>query len=110
MDFSQDLETLTRNLGEIVNTKTVIGDPVTVGEVTIVPVVTAAVAFGAGSGGAGVNGGGGAGGGLGLKPEAIVIIKGEEVNVFPIRNRTAIDKIADLLPDILSMIRDDKDR
>ena len=44
------LETLLKDFGEILTTETVIGDPITVGKVTILPVVSVSFAFGSGGG------------------------------------------------------------
>ena len=63
----------------MLNRKTVVGEPITIQDNTIIPLVSVGFGFGAGSGtgGESKNGegsGGGTGGGGGVKPVAILVI------------------------------------
>ncbi len=74
-------------LENLISSKTVIGDPITVGEVTLVPIIKANFGFGMGSGNAdGIKKGGASGGGGGavISPVAIVVVKGQEVDMLVI--------------------------
>ena len=71
--------------------KTVIGEPIQMGNVTMIPAVT--VSFGMGNGGGTGSDqkgekGTGSGGGFGAKvtPTAMIIIKGDNVEILPINN------------------------
>ncbi|HEY5633838.1 MAG TPA: spore germination protein GerW family protein [Burkholderiaceae bacterium] len=93
-------------VGEIermLNTKTVVGEPIAVEGNTLIPLISVGFGFGAGAGegndpkkGAGSGGGTGAGGGV--KPVALVIINKDGVRVETIKGATAslIDKVADV--------------
>lgn len=93
-------------IGEIermLNTKTVVGDPITVDGNTLIPLISVGFGFGFGAGegsdpkkGAG-NGGGVAGGG-GVKPVALVIIGKDGVRVETVKGGAAslVDKLADV--------------
>ena len=102
----KDIETLfNKAVGEIeriLNTKTVVGDPITVEGNTLIPLISVGFGFGVGSGegtdpkkGAGT--GGGTGGGGGVKPVALIIVNKDGVRVEPVKGAAAslVDKIAD---------------
>jgi len=84
----QILKTLLDEIKTIARTETILGDPITVGANTIIPVCRIMFGFGAGGGegemqekkGGGTGGGGG--GGVKVEPAAFIVIKGEEVTVL----------------------------
>lgn len=101
-----DIENLFgKAIGEIehmLNTKTVVGDPITVENNTLIPLVSVGFGFGVGSGegndpkkGAGT--GGGTGGGGGVKPVALVIVNKDGVRVETVKGGAAslVEKIAE---------------
>ena len=103
----KDVENLfTRAIDEIermLNTKTVVGEPITVDGNTLIPLVSVGFGFGVGGGegndpkkGAGSGGGTGAGGGV--KPVALVIINKDGVRVEPVKGGAAalVDKVAEV--------------
>jgi uncharacterized spore protein YtfJ len=88
----------------MLNTKTVVGDPITVEGSTLIPLVSVGFGFGDGGGegtdpskGAGT--GGGTGGGGGVKPVALIIINKDGVRVEPIKGGTTsvLEKIAETI-------------
>jgi uncharacterized spore protein YtfJ len=97
-------------LGEIekvLSTRTVVGEPITIQEATLIPLIS--VGFGFGAGGAAGKGeakqkgegtGGGTGGGAWVKPIAVVIMDKAGVRVEPIRGglTAAIEKIGETIP------------
>jgi uncharacterized spore protein YtfJ len=102
-----DIENLFgKAIGEIermLNTKTVVGDPITVEGNTLIPLISVGFGFGVGSGqgtdpkkGSGT--GGGAGGGGGVKPVALIIIGKDGVRVETVKGGAAslAEKIADV--------------
>jgi uncharacterized spore protein YtfJ len=87
----------------MLNTKTVVGEPITVDGNTLIPLISVGFGFGVGAGegtdpkkGAGT--GGGAAGGGGVKPVALIIINKDGVRVEPVKGGAAslLDKIADV--------------
>lgn len=87
----------------MLNTKTVVGEPITVDGNTLIPLISVGFGFGVGAGegtdpkkGAGT--GGGAAGGGGVKPVALIIINKDGVRVEPVKGgaATLVDKIADV--------------
>ncbi|MDH3589486.1 MAG: spore germination protein GerW family protein [Gammaproteobacteria bacterium] len=104
----EDIETLfEKNVGEIerlLNTKTVVGEPIEVGGNTLIPLVNVGFGFGVGEGQGtepqkGSGHGGGTGGGGGVKPVALVVINEDGVRVDPIKSGTAsvLEKVAETI-------------
>lgn len=103
----KDIENLfSKSIGEIermLNTKTVVGEPITVEGNTLIPLISMGFGFGVGSGEGnhpkkGVGTGGGTGGGGGVKPIALVIINDDGVRVETIKGGAAsvMEKIAEV--------------
>lgn len=97
---------LTTTLGEIeriLNTKTVIGEPIVLDGTTVIPLVNVGFGFGAGSGAGKAPGkeeegaGAGAGGGGGVKPVAVLIADKDGVRVEPLKGATVsiAEKVVD---------------
>ncbi|MDH3527240.1 MAG: spore germination protein GerW family protein [Gammaproteobacteria bacterium] len=104
----EDIEKLfDKAVGEIermLNTKTVVGEPITVEGNTLIPLVSVGFGFGVGGGQGtepkkGSGQGGGTGGGGGVKPVALIIINADGVRVEPIKSGTAsaLEKIAEAI-------------
>lgn len=86
----------------MLNSKTVVGEPITVQDNTLIPLINVGFGFGVGAGKGtdphkGAGQGGGTGGGGGVKPVALVIINKDGVRVEAIKSATAsvLEKIAD---------------
>ena len=100
-------------LGEIekvLNTKTVVGEPITVEGRTLIPLISIGFGFGAGGGSGkgeakqkGEGEGGGTGGGAWVRPKAVVIIDKDGIRVEPIRGglSTAIEKLGETIPQMI---------
>ena len=94
----------------ILNTRTVVGDPISVEGNTIIPLMTVGFGFG-GGGGSGrdhkttsVEGlGGGSGGGGGMKPVAVIVVNKDGVRVEPIRRgaATMVEKVGEAVGRII---------
>lgn len=89
---------LTATIGEIermLNSKTVVGEPIALDGTTVIPLVNVGFGFGAGGGtgkGTGKEGegsGGGAGGGGGVKPVAVLIADKQGVRMEMVKGATA---------------------
>ena len=95
-------------LKEIAKSETVIGDAVTVGEMTVIPVVKISVGFGAGGGqgehektGAGFGGGGG--GGARIEPVAFIILDKTGASLLPV-SKGKWEGIIDAIPGLAKKI------
>ena len=88
----------------LLNSKTVVGEPITAGENTIIPLVSVGFGFGAGGGrgkesSEGEGAGGGTGGGGGIKPVAVLIVNKDGVRLEQVKSGTAsvLEKVADTI-------------
>ena len=86
----------------LINTKTVVGEPINVDGRTLIPLVSVGFGFGAGGGEGndpkkGAGNGMGVGGGGGVKPVALVVVDADGVRVEPVKGSAAtiVDRIAD---------------
>ena len=94
-----------KTVGEIermLNSKTVVGEPIKVANHTLIPLINVGFGFGVGEGEGtepekGSGQGGGTGGGGGVKPVALVVVNDEGVRVEPIKSGTAsvLEKVAE---------------
>ena len=98
------LKTALDEIERLLTTKTVVGEPIKIGENTIVPLVAVGFGFGGGGGAgedpkhAGSKGAGsGAGGGAGIRPIALVVVdKDGKVRVEPVRaSASIVEKVGD---------------
>ena len=96
-------------LKEIANSETIIGEAITVGEKTVVPVIK--VTFGFGAGGAqgesekvGGGFGGGGGGGAKIEPAAFIIMDEKGIKLLMAGKGGKWDQIIDAIPAITNKI------
>lgn len=107
------LERTLAKLREMVDVSSVIGDPIVVGDVTILPISKVSVGFGGGGSDytkSGVSNdvpfGGGLGGGVKVTPIAFLVVKGESVRMIPVAApaNTTADRVVEMVPDVLDKI------
>lgn len=100
-------------LGQMLDARHVVGEPMTFGHATVVPLVSVGFAFGAGGGGgggtspakggeSGEGGGGGGGAGGGVKPIAVLIIQDGAVRLERIPDApSGLDKLGAAVAGVL---------
>ncbi len=101
--FNETVNALFQGMDGFISTKTVVGEPMHVENTIIIPL--ADVSFGVG---AGVfakdqnndNGGGGIGGKI--QPSALLIIQDGTTKLVSLHNQGALNKVMDLVPDIIN--------
>jgi uncharacterized spore protein YtfJ len=100
-------------LKEVANSETVIGDPVTVGNRTVIPVMKISFGFGAGGGQGEESGkagfGGGGGGGARIEPAAFIIMDEKGVSLLPAA-KGKWDTLIDTIPGIAKKLSALKDK
>jgi sporulation protein YtfJ len=97
---------------EMVDVNNVIGEPIVVGDITIIPVSKVSVGFGGGGSdyvknvGSGEPFGGGVGGGVKVNPVCFLIVKDGNVRMMPVAApaNTTADRIVEMVPDTLDKI------
>ena len=106
---SELFDTLFERLEKFIRTETVVGEPMQIGEVTMVPIISVSFGVGGGEGGGKDNkgnDGSGTGGGVGCKitPNAMLLVKNDEVSVVPLTSRGSLEKIVEMVPEIIAKI------
>jgi uncharacterized spore protein YtfJ len=114
-DIENMVKTTLSQIERVLSSKTVVGEPITVGETTLIPLLSMGFGFGA-AGGAGKadakqgNEGltGGTGGAGGMRPIAIIVIDKEGVRIEPIKSSVAaaIEKLGEKVPGVVEKIAD----
>lgn len=103
-NVNESINALCQKLGEFITSKTVVGEAVTVGEITLIPLIE--VTFGMGAGGSEKGSKDGCAGGMGAKvaPNAVIAIVNGNVQLINIKNQDALNKIIDLAPSIANKL------
>jgi uncharacterized spore protein YtfJ len=107
----QILKTILDEVKTIAKTETIIGEPITIANNTIIPVCKVCIGFGGGGGEGqmqekkGGGAGGGGGGGVKIDPAAFIVIKGEEVNVLGVKPGK-LESLFESVPGIIEKIRE----
>ena len=108
------IKTLMEEFRQISKTETVIGEPISVGSTTIIPV--SKISFGFGAGGRGqdegkASGGSGTGGGATIEPIAFLVITDERVQVHPVQKKDiSLSSLIDLIPDAIQKVKGLKEK
>jgi uncharacterized spore protein YtfJ len=89
----------------ILSTKSVVGEPITVNDTVIIPLVDVSFGMGAGSSSAEAKKKDNSGGGVGcsMDPCAVLVIRGDVVRIIPVEShQSPFVKLIDMVPDILN--------
>lgn len=106
MALADVIKTALDQIKYIANTETVIGKPISAGDVTLIPVSKVSVGFAAGGAGDSEknSGGTGTGGGINVTPIAFISVIGDDIRVHPLTPSDPLfDKILTSAPDLISM-------
>lgn len=102
--FNGVVNSLLSGMDGFLSSKTVVGEPITVGDTILIPFVD--VSFGVGAGTfRGEKKDNGAGGLTGkMTPTAVLVIQNNSTRVISIKNQDTVTKIIDMVPEILNKI------
>ena len=108
-NFNEVVNSMMQGMESFLSSKTVVVDPTQAGDTTIIPLVD--VTFGVGAGASSQEKkSGGAGGMTGkMSPSAVLVIKNGQVRLVNIKNQDTINKIIDMVPDIIDRFSSKKD-
>ena len=102
--FNSVVNSLLTGMDGFLSSKTVVGEPITVGDTILIPFVD--VSFGVGAGTfRGEKKDNGAGGLTGkMTPTAVLVIQNNSTRVISIKNQVTVTKIIDMVPDIINKV------
>ena len=108
--FNSTVESLLKGMDSFLSAKTVIGEPVTVNDTIILPLVD--VSFGVGAGSFAGNSKNNAGGGMSgkMSPSAVIVIQNGNAKLVNIKNQDAVTKVLDMIPDIVEKFTKPKEK
>lgn len=101
-----------KKIREMVDVNSVIGTPITAGDVTVIPVTRVSVGYGGGGTDYATKNypanrdnafGGGAGAGVNITPIAFLIVRGESVRLLPVAEpaTSSVDRLIEMIPDLI---------
>ena len=102
--FNSVVNSLLDGMEGFLSSKTVVGEPVTVGDTILIPFVDVSFGVGAGTfrGDKKDNGAGGLTGKM--TPTAVLVIQNNSTRVVSIKNQDTMTKIIDMVPEIMNKI------
>lgn len=104
MNIEQTMGTLFKGMDGFVSSKSVVGEPVYVGDTIIIPLVD--VNFGMAAGAFNKQDGNKAAGGMGAKmsPSAVLVISNGTTRLVNLKNQDAVTKIIDMAPEVIDKV------
>mgnify|MGYP006305025135 CR=1 FL=1 len=111
-DGKSVLENMYDKLDHFLKTETVIGEPIKLENITLIPIITASFGLGGGFGEESDKNASGSGGGLGcrISPDAVLVVKGDHVEMLPVKTKHSLEKIIDKVPEILEKLDSKKEK
>ncbi|MFP4199521.1 MAG: GerW family sporulation protein [Halanaerobium sp.] len=104
MNTEKVLEAMYDKLDNFLKTETVIGETIDLGEVKLIPIITASFGLGGGMGEEDQSGGGGGGVGCKISADAVLVIRGSKVEMMPVKNKGSLDKLIEKVPTLIDKI------
>ena len=113
-NVKENLEVLFEKFKNMIKVETVVGEAVQIGDTTLVPFVDVTFGFGTGTNHCTANKSqesGCGGGGAKMETSAILVIKGDRIELFNIKGNpysSSFDRLIGLVPDLVSKLKSDK--
>ena len=109
-DLQSTVTSLFEGMDAFFSSKTVVGEPIHIDDVIIVPLVDVTFGMGAGNAANGTSKKNRAAGGLGGKmtPSAAIVIQNGQTKLVNVKNQDAVTKILDLVPDVIDRFKNGK--
>ena len=100
-NFNSVMTSLLKGVDSVLSTKTVVGEPINVGDTILVPLVDVSFGLGAGAGDQDKKSSGGGGVGGKMSPSAILVIQNGKTKLVNIKQQDSVTKILDMVPDLV---------
>lgn len=101
-NFTTTVESLFKGMDGFLSTKTIVGEPIQVGDAILLPLMD--VSFGCGAGAGAGERKNSAGGGMSAKmsPSAVLVIQNGTTRLVNIKNQDTITRLVDMAPDLIN--------
>ena len=105
--FNDSLDQLLKGLDGFISDRTVVGNPITINDTVILPLVDVHIGVGAG---AYTNKSNGTAGGMGAKmsPTALLLLQNGNARVIRLNSDDTVTKIVDMIPDVVDKMKSRK--
>lgn len=113
MQIDDLVKNVLSQMQQIVKTETVVGDPIQVQDVSLIPVSRVSFGFGAAGGQSKKEdqNGEGTGGGLLIEPIAFIVIREDKVDLMMLKEESSgMGKVIDLIPQVVDKVKGMKDK
>ena len=100
--FASTIGALFQGMDEFVTTKTVVGEPVTVGDAIILPLVDVTCGMAAGAFGQSAKEKNAGGMSAKMSPSAVLVIQNGVTKLVNIKQQDAVTKVLDMVPDFVN--------
>ena len=102
-DNKKNSEDLLKAMENFITTKSVVGEPIVIGETIILPMADVSFGMALGTFSKGDNGTGGVGGKI--TPSAVLVIQNGATKLVNIKNQDTVTKVLDMIPDIIDKFK-----
>lgn len=103
------VNSLLKGMDTFLSSKTVVGEPINVGDTTLIPLVDVSFGIAAGTGQADKKSADRGGMGGKMSPSAVLMVKDGKARIINVKNQDAVTKILDLVPELLGRFTEPKD-
>ena len=100
-NFNSVMTSLLKGVDSVLSTKTVVGEPINVGDTILVPLVDVSFGLGVGAGNQDKKNKGAGGIGGKMSPSAILVIQNGKTKLVNIKQQDGLTKILDMVPDLV---------
>lgn len=121
LSFTQNIDALFANLEEFTKKEAIMGQPVTYGERTLVPVISVTIGYGSGNSagknqqnnmsanqGSSTSGMGALGIGAKVSTDAVVVIDNNGVSMLPVGEKSNFGQLMDKIPQVINTFSQNK--
>ncbi|MEE9165866.1 MAG: spore germination protein GerW family protein [Candidatus Neomarinimicrobiota bacterium] len=111
MAVAELIKNVMGEIEKVMQTRTVVGDPISAGEFIVIPVSKVSFGFGAGGGGSEEKSKGGSGEGVGggwsIEPMAFFVVGEEGARLYSIRHEeSVVGRLIDMAPKVAEKVKD----
>lgn len=100
-NFDNLMHSMIQNVSTVITSKTVMEDPVTVGDTIIIPMNEVTIGGAAGADNSAKKNNGAGGFHAKMTPSAVLVIRGGNTKVVSIKDQNSVSRLIDLIPEIV---------
>lgn len=112
MRINEELENIFKNLEDYSRSEMIVGKPIVVGNITLIPLIEVGLGLGTGGNQGKVKEGRFSAVGVGAKisPSSVLVIRDEQVYALPLKEKGTLDKVVEMLPLVLGKFQNKEEQ